>query len=183
MAEPISLADAKRNLRDTPDEDDALIGTLIVAARQHVENETGLVLTQRTVTETAPALGTWIDLASWPVTSVDAIRYPLAGVMTVLTPGSWLTSYRKRPVRLIPATWGWGIGMQPCWTPALPVEIDVTAGWAPDDVPAPVREAMLLLVSHWYSNRDAAEVGARAAAVEVPFGVEVLLRPYRLLRV
>lgn len=184
MTEPISLDQARWQLKDPLDTDEQ-ISVLIVAAREFVEGVTGLVLTHRSVTETAGQFGRWIDLASWPVTSVDAIRYPLAGVSTLLAPTAWAVSYARRPVRILPVSSGWGVGGAYCGPQAsLPIEIDVTAGFAtPADVPATVKQAMLLLIASWYGNRDAAEVGARAAAIEIPFGVEVLLRRHRLVRV
>ena len=65
---------------------------------------------------------------------------------------------------------------QPPQPPHPPSE----AGYAtPDDVPSAVKQAMHLLISHFYTNRSAVEAGVRAAAVEMPLGVEVLLRRYR----
>lgn len=177
---------AKANLRVTTEDEDPLIAGLIVSARTYVEGQTGLVLTQRTLTETTAELGRWIELQSWPVTAVTAIRYPVAGVMTDLADGSWQTNFNRRPVRLLPATWGWGLtgGYRLPDRPSLPVEIDVSAGYAsPADVPAPIKQAMHLLIGHWYGNRSAVESGLRAAAIEVPMGVDSLLAPYRSWRV
>lgn len=180
IPEPISLDEAKLNLR-AGDDEDANISDLIVAAREHVEDYTGLVLTPRAITETAPRLGRWIDLASWPVTSVDAIRYPLHGVMTALADGSWLSSLTGRPARIAPASFGWGVGfLHADRAAALPVEIDITAGFAtPADVPSTVKRAMHLLIGTWYVNREADVVGRSAAAVELPTGVKLLLRRWR----
>ena len=187
--EPLDLDEVKANLRVTDDSEDALITALIIAARGYVEDYTGLVLTPRTVTETVPQLGRWIDLDSWPVSDVTAIRYPLNGVLTDMAAGSWMMSLKRRPVRLLPTAIGWGVGcyasgsIQWALSP-LPVEIDVAAGYAtPADVPQTVKQAMHLLVSHWFENRTAAEVGLRAAAIEVPFGVAMLLQNKRLVRV
>lgn len=182
--EPLGLDEVKANLRVDDDDSDDLIAALITSARMHVENVTGLVILPQTVTETVPRLGLSIELASWPVTAVTAVRYPLMGVLTELEESGWAVSYRARPVRLLPATPWWGLGSPVPAGPALPVEIDVEAGYAsPDDVPRPVKQAIQLLVSHWYANRSAAEVGARAAGVEIPFSVTELLRPYRLARI
>ena len=41
-----------------------------------------------------------------------------------------------------------------------------------------VRTAMLLLIGHWYANRESVVVGETAA--QVPFAVEALLQPYRI---
>ncbi len=43
-------------------------------------------------------------------------------------------------------------------------------------LPASVRHAILLLISHWYSNRDAA---GEKPSHAVEFGVDALIAPYR----
>lgn len=43
-------------------------------------------------------------------------------------------------------------------------------------VPAPVKHAILLLVSHWYSAREAAATEPPKA---IAFGVDALLQPFR----
>lgn len=45
-------------------------------------------------------------------------------------------------------------------------------------IPKPIAVAILLLVSHWYQNRDAVTVGA--APAQLPLGVEALLSSYRV---
>ncbi|EAO9771929.1 phage gp6-like head-tail connector protein, partial [Salmonella enterica subsp. enterica serovar Florida] len=37
---------------------------------------------------------------------------------------------------------------------------------------------MLLLIGHWYANRESVAVGQNAT--DVPFAVEALLQPYRI---
>ena len=61
-AEPITLDDAKLHLRLDPSEfsEDALIAVYISAAREHVENELGLLIDGETMTD-----GT----TTWPVTA------------------------------------------------------------------------------------------------------------------
>jgi uncharacterized phiE125 gp8 family phage protein len=49
-------------------------------------------------------------------------------------------------------------------------------------VPEPVRHALLLLVSHWYRNRDAVVgVDNRDSSTELPLGVESLLGPFQVV--
>ena len=50
-------------------------------------------------------------------------------------------------------------------------------GTAVTDVPAPVRQAMLLLTAHWFEHRDPIEIGQPDTAI--PKAVSDLLRPYR----
>jgi uncharacterized phiE125 gp8 family phage protein len=45
------------------------------------------------------------------------------------------------------------------------------------DVPAQVRQAVLLLVGQWFRNRMSVVVGTISS--ELPFGVEALLQPLR----
>lgn len=45
---------------------------------------------------------------------------------------------------------------------------------------ASIDQAMLLLVAHWYANREAV---SDSAMTEVPFGVRHLLQPYRRMGV
>lgn len=194
MAEPVTLAEAKLNLRVTSPDEDARITSLIVVARQKIEADTGLVLTPRAITETVARLGESLTLNSWPITSVDGILYPSGGVMTALDSSAWMVSLKRRPVRIIPAAFNWGLGGVDCgwggglWGrhdlhhhAVLPVEIDITAGYpTPDDVPETVKQAMHLLIGHLYTNRSAVESGLRAAAIELPMGVASLLDSFTL---
>ena len=59
LAEPLALADAKAHLRVTSSDEDAMISTLIIAARRHVEQATGLAL----ITQ-----GWSVFLDRWPCT-------------------------------------------------------------------------------------------------------------------
>jgi uncharacterized phiE125 gp8 family phage protein len=49
-----------------------------------------------------------------------------------------------------------------------------------EDVPAPIRHALLLLVAHWFERRERVVLGA--AVQEVPATVAGLLLPYRRVR-
>lgn len=52
------------------------------------------------------------------------------------------------------------------------LEADFRDGW-----PAPMDQAVRLIVGHWYSHRSAVDKSAAA----VPFGVKDMLAPYRNL--
>ena len=184
-AEPLGLSEVKTNLRVNGTAEDAAIEDLITDAREFVEKETGLVLVPREVTETAASLGRWIELSAWPVTSITSISYPVVGVMTDLASSAWQVSYKRRPVRILPTEWGWGVaGCEHGHPIQLPVEIVMQAGYADaTDIPRAATRAMLMLIAHWYENRQTAEVGVRAAAVEVPFGVTKLIQQLQVARV
>lgn len=178
-SEPLYLDEVKENLRIMTDDEDALLAALIVAARQHVENVTGLILTAREIVETARDFGAYgLDLRAWPVRSITSIGYvDVVGNGQTLASTGYVASLVQRPVRIVPA-------YASRW-PALarrPAAVVVTmqAGFeGPEVVPQAIKQAMHLLIVHWYANRAAAEVGGRAAAIEIPMGVTALLNNYR----
>ena len=65
--------------------------------------------------------------------------------------------------------------------PAAGIEIDITCGYgdASADVPEPLRQAIRLLVAHWYENRGLIASGGEVAAL--PQSAAALIAPYRVL--
>ncbi|VYT92884.1 phage gp6-like head-tail connector protein [Metakosakonia massiliensis] len=68
------------------------------------------------------------------------------------------------------------------WTRRTLYEMESSPGYSddPDSIllNEDVKAAMLLLIGHWYANRESVVVGQTVA--EVPFAVEALLQPYRI---
>lgn len=64
-----------------------------------------------------------------------------------------------------------------------PIVIEMTVGFGAtaDNVPAPLRHAIRMLVGHWFVNREAVAEGA--APGEVPLGFDALIAPYRWISV
>jgi uncharacterized phiE125 gp8 family phage protein len=61
------------------------------------------------------------------------------------------------------------------------IELDIETGYGdePDDVPAPLRQAIRNLVAHWYENRGLIAVGQSVAVL--PVTVASLIVPYRVV--
>lgn len=176
--EPVSLAEARAQLGLAHGDDDALVSTLISAARRVVEARTGLVLMHQH----------WLCLFDdWP--DGGAMALPVAPVAeveelavfgedeakAVIDPAHYVADLASRPARLMlrgsrawprPARVANGIGVK------------VLAGFGPDpsDVPEPLRQAVLLLVAHFYAQRGS-EAGSG-----LPLGLAPLLDPYRAVR-
>jgi uncharacterized phiE125 gp8 family phage protein len=166
--EPVLLAEAKAHLRlDTSDEDD-LVGALIAAARVAVETEIRRVLiaqSWRAIVEAWPDDGLILPVV--PVISVEEVRAVDAdGVATVLDAEDY---------ELDPADFS--VTLDPVAGTAR-YEIDFTAGYGTSgiDVPQPLRQAIRLLVTHWYEHRAAV---TDDAAAEAPLGYRELIAPYR----
>ena len=64
---------------------------------------------------------------------------------------------------------------------AAGIEIDIVAGYGdePDAVPAPLRQAIRMLVAHWYENRGV--IAARGEVASMPQSVAALIAPFRVL--
>ncbi len=103
-----------------------------------------------------------------PVISVDAVRAVDGnGVATVLD----AEDYEFDPA-------DFSVTLDQITAPTR-YEIDFTAGYGTSgiDVPQPLRQAIRLLVTHWYENRSALTLADTAA--ETPLGYRELIQPYR----
>jgi uncharacterized phiE125 gp8 family phage protein len=59
---------------------------------------------------------------------------------------------------------------------AVSVAMTVGYGDAVDDVPAALRQAIMLLIGHWYTNREAVGLNTLSA---LPLGFDALIAPFR----
>lgn len=179
-AEPVSLAEAKQHLRVDGTAEDAFIASLIITSRLHVEAALGLALiTQRWTwgTDRWPPDGA-LEFPLRPVQSVEAVRiHPASGPAATVVSSSYVLDGTGNPARLVTKA-----PLPPPGTTVNGIEIEFTAGFgsSPSDVPAPVRQAILLLIAHWYENREPVAPGA--AIQVVPQMVNELLLPYRTAR-
>lgn len=179
-AEPVTLNEAKAHLRVTDAAEDALIDRLIVVAREAAETHTERAFLAQTFRLARDA---WPDalclsLPRPPLLAIDAVRlYDADGNASAWDASSYTVDTRFTPGRLCLKTgWSWP-------TPGRRqggIEIDFQAGYGglASDVPAALRQAVLMGVAHLYENREA--VSAESAA-EIPAGAAALLAPYRVL--
>ena len=61
---------------------------------------------------------------------------------------------------------------------AVGVEFVAGYGDAPADVPAPIRQAMRLLIGAWYENRESTAIGVSVAELPASVNVGALIAPY-----
>lgn len=171
--EPITLAEAKAFLRLDAETEDAFVASLITTSRLHIEAALGLALITQSFTLAVKSdPRRTIQISVYPLQSVDAIRVSASdGVATDLDLHAVEIDAMDRPARVVlPA----GAAPSSC-----KVEVDFTAGFgdAAADVPEPIRHALLLLIAHWYENREPVSVGS--AAAKIPAMISELLAPYR----
>ncbi len=173
VVEPVSVADMKARLSIDHDLADALLGTLVAAARAAVERLARRPMTSQTwrvIRDAVPADGI-LRLPIAPVQTVSAVRVADAAGVKADWPGEQLLAdLSSEPARLL------FTGPRP--VPGVPVggvEIDVVAGYGPtsEAVPAPLRQAVALLAAHWYVHRGEEPGGG------VPPEVEALAAAFR----
>jgi uncharacterized phiE125 gp8 family phage protein len=177
--EPVALDDAKAFLKVETADDDDVIAALIAGARIHVETQSRRALiTQswRLVRDAWPAEGR-IAIAPVPLQALTAARvYRLDGSTQAIDPASFVVEAAAAPAMLAfaspPLAPGRSVGG---------IELDVTVGYgdAGDDVPEPLRQAVRILVAHWYENRGLIAPGGAVALL--PQSAAALIAPYRVL--
>jgi uncharacterized phiE125 gp8 family phage protein len=180
-AEPISLAEAKALLRIDASDEDALLTSLIAAARMSVEKTLGVALITQSWSyffDFWPSAGC-VTLPILPVQAVSAVKvHDGAGGSVTLDAASYAVDALSEPARLVLKG-----ALPPTEARELNAfEIAFTGGYGDDadDVPGPIRHALKLLVAHWFERREPVVLGL--GAQEVPATVAALLLPYRRAR-
>lgn len=175
--EPIMLSEAKAQLRCTSNAEDALILSLIAAARDLCEMETGRSLMMQTWEQTRCGFMDEMILGRAPAASIASIQYTdLNGAEQTLTStGYTLDNSSNSVARVV-------IAPNKSW-PAVyaginTVRIRYVAGYADAAaVPQALKQWMLLQISHWFRNRESVSIGAPASKMEF---VDNLLNAYRI---
>ena len=180
--EPITLQETKDHLRVDHSDDDSLISPLITAARMHFDGRDG-ILGRCLITQTWDytinrfPVDDCIRLPLAPVASITSITYTdSAGASQTFDSGSYsLNSDLDWLPRI-------DLGYEKTWSDTRDIPDAVTirfvAGYGfPADVPDPIKQAMLLLIGHWYENREEVVLGVTPAIV--PQAAKALIAPYR----
>jgi uncharacterized phiE125 gp8 family phage protein len=180
--EPIEIGEAKLFLRIDSDVENSLIKSLIETSRAHVEAALGMALIRQTwrMSVALRTLNNRINLPIWPIQTVGAAKIKTDTAVEVTVPPAALELDKAvRPHRI----WIANSLSEVVHDPTARLEVDLVAGYgaAAVDVPAPIRHAMLLLVSHWYETREPALVGHQAT--KIPHTISELLQPYAEVRV
>jgi len=158
--------------------EDEKILDMITAAREYCENYTGRALATQTIEAFADGFGalSYIELPKAPLQSVTSVKYKdSAGAETTLTVNTDYIVDTDSDIGRIVLPYGtsW-----PTFSPypLNPVRIRYIAGYyASNPAPRSIKQAVLLLIGHWYVNREA--VGNVGGQIE--FAVKALLRPYQ----
>jgi uncharacterized phiE125 gp8 family phage protein len=171
--DPVSLAEAKAQCRVDHDDEDAVILGYVRAAAEWVEVNTERQILTATYRLKLPDFCWWsLELPYPPLRSVGSVQYlDAAGVLRTLASSAYDVVTSCMPGRLQLAdgqTWPADVKTHP-----EAVRVTYECGYGGTDAtPRRVKQAILLLVGHWYERREAV---SEVALASVPMGVDSLL--------
>lgn len=169
---PEAAGAAKAYLRVERADEDGLIAGLVLAAAELCEAFVGRPLLERDLVETVPASRAWRRLGQGPVRSITQVEWlPADGPAQALPAADygididsrgdgWVRLTATGDVRRIRV--GYRAGLAGAWA----------------DLPAALRQGILRLAAHFYTNRSA----EAPRSSEPPAAVAALWRPFRRLR-
>ena len=173
----ITVTDLKSHLRVTHTQEDTLISALRSAAISWVEEHCNIKLGSYTARGYLPGFyNSYIPIG--PVTTISEVKYQTTEDkdyttdLTTLAATYWYTDTISQPARIAfrdyPHTYEYAL---------TPVVVTFTAGYT--TMPAPILQAIRLLVAHMYENRQEEVIGT--ITTRLKFGLEALLNPFRII--
>ncbi|RUU92808.1 hypothetical protein EOB59_05470 [Mesorhizobium sp. M7A.F.Ca.MR.176.00.0.0] len=176
--EPVTLAELKAHVRVDHSDDDSLLVAKGLAARQYVERFVGKPLISTTYDLVLDAFQRGpMQIPKGPLQAVTYVKYvdATSGLETTLATDQYAVDTASDPGWIAPGDVGW-----PATTPTInAIRVRFIAGYgdAAEDVPMPLREAILQIAAQEYECREASSHGDKAAAI--PYGVGDILSEYR----
>lgn len=178
----VSLTEAKAHLRVDHSDEDTYIGLLVSAAVDNAQTFLGMTLGLQTwelVIDAFPTAEIQIPLP--PLREIVSVKYDDGdGVEQTMDPADYFVDTVSQP--------GWLSAINNSWPTIIDapnsVRIRFIAGYSIGDSPAvdvpyAIKAGILLLIGTLYAHREHVVVGH--ITQPMPWGVEALLRPYRVL--
>lgn len=177
-SEPIAVLEAKAFLKVDGTEEDTMISSMITTVREWVELRTGrsLITQTRVLNLDYFPCGDTIELPNGKTQSITTVKYyNTDDSQTTLSSSDYWTDLSSKSAR---------IKIKNYWPATMrrlnAVEITYVCGYGvADDIPRPLRSAMLLLLGHLYEHR---EDNTAVRLDEIPFGVDALVQPYIIVQ-
>jgi hypothetical protein len=178
MAEPVTLAEARAqvNIIDAGDTSfDTFLTSLIAPARAYVERVSRFFWVAAARTETFGAWGDFLEIYRRPIASVDHIYFGQAGDNTDTEYEGAVAPLGRFPLRIYPAT----NSSFPALNDGEVITVEYTSGvlTSTDEEYLIGKRAMLLLIGHWFDDREAFALGTVSA--DVDFAIRSLLDELR----
>lgn len=179
--EPVTLSEVKAQCRVDFTDDDVLLSSYITAATAYLDVEYG-ILGQAIITQdwdlsvAGPDILNRIRLPISPVQDVQGIAYfDTDNAVQAATIANYQLLKHRMQSYLEPIEgedWPSTFSRVDAITITLRVGFGLAAA-----VPQPIKQAIMLLVCHWYENREASVVGTSINTV--PMAFDAMVAPYR----
>lgn len=198
---PVTVDEVRRHVREIGTEQDAVITGMIEAAVSHLDGWTGSLgraLVEQTWRADYDAFCRALPIPLMPVTEIVSVTWrnedgQLATVDSddylLKTDADGLSHVRFRNSYSLPTdlyesdpvsiTFKAGYPTTPAIEADPNADPPVEASPAVSTVPSAIKVAIMLMVGHWFNNRETASADAMQ---EIPFGADVLLSTYRKRR-
>ena len=177
-SEPLTTSDVKDFLRVDSFDEDTLIGVLITAARSMAEAYTRRILMTTTIEEFYDGFPDYrnardrdiLYLSRGPIQSITSVKYvDTLGDEQTVSSDNYRTDLVSEPAR-ISSDNGWTATKDT----VNAVVVRYLCGYSSSsDVPAPIRQAMLLIIGEMYEKRQ-------DSIKQLPTAAEYLMNPYRV---
>lgn len=172
----ITLTRLKEHLKielDWQDEDEYL-QSLLSAAYSQIENDTGRSYLQDQSVLILDHFEPVIELPLVPAVAIASIEYlDTENALVVMPAGDYRLDTRELKAKLYPAHGtSWPVASD------YPESVRITYTVGQTDIPKPIDQAALLLIGHWYANRESVVIGTITA--NVPMAYQALIQPYRI---
>lgn len=175
--EPVDLAYAKQFLRVDGNDEDALIADLISTTRHQVESMISRTMVMRSFRYLGVIPNAYcLSLPRPPLLVVTSVSLYDAHGQSVIVPATdYIVNARRDPGEF-------SLKHGKTWTDYIDIpteiEIEFSAGYgaSADDVPLPLKQALLLLLAQHYEYRDSTD------QPPIPMMVDALLMSYRWVR-
>lgn len=172
---PVSVTEAKAQMRVDASDDDALIGRLVDVAVSYVDVQGALgaaMITQTWAQWLGQSPGT-VTLLLGPVQAVTAVKYyDVDNALQTDTLSNYnVLGTSTRTIVAPKPGFNWPTTYQR--DDAIKIEYRIGYGDASTDVPENIRHAMLMLIAFHYENRETELIGTISKTL--PFGFEQML--------
>lgn len=186
--QPVTLAEAKLHLRVDHNDEDTLIESLIRAATEHLDGWTGILgrcLVEQVWRQDHDRFAREMIIPLGPVIAIQSITWrDPAGQLSTVPSGCYdlRTDEAGNAIIRFDADYVFPINLLESRAVAITFKAGYETNPGPpttSTVPDPLKVAILLLVGHWYQNREAVSA---AGMTSLPFAVEALIAPYRRMQ-
>lgn len=185
----ISRSEAKVHCRIDHDDDNETIDALISAAMSYADGWTGILgrcLVEQTWRQDFDDIWGCLRIPLFPVISISSVKYrDTQNVEQTISSSNYTlqTDDLGSFARFLS-----NYSAPALYTELPRVSLTYKAGYANGGteqaptlgaVPGAIKQALLMLIAHWYENREAVTMGA---PVVLPMAVESLLSPFRRIK-